>query len=71
MKALSKAEFIAKIEAELPDDAQIYGYSTNAGEFFPMEEYGNIFTPTNEYFGESEDQGEYIPEEVTHLFESS
>ena len=69
MKTVSKAEFIAKIESELPDDAQIYGYSTIAGEFFTPDETGDIFVPVGNYFDEDTDRDEFVPEETTHIFE--
>lgn len=66
-KALTKAELIAYIEKNLPDDAKVLGYSNMAGEIFSLEEDNNIpvFTPIEEYF--EEDEPEF--DGATHLLE--
>ena len=67
-KALSKAELIAYIEQNLPDDAKVLGYSSTAGDVFSLVEDNGIpvFTPIEEYF----DQDEPELDSATHLLES-
>ena len=69
MDTMSKAEFIAMIERELPDDAQLVGFSTIGGEFFELAEASPLFSPVNEIFTEGAPMDEYVPENVTHVLE--
>jgi hypothetical protein len=64
MKTISKAEFIAKVESELPDDAQIIGYSCMGGEFFELDGTGDVFTVLDE-----DDECRDSVGNATHIFE--
>lgn len=67
MKLVSKAEFIAKIESELPDDALIVGFSTMGGEAFECDQTGDVFQVIDDEIRSAYD----FPADATHIFETT